>query len=232
MSDYLNKLKESVFLANQDLVKHGLVILTFGNASAFWKEEGLVIIKPSGVSYDEMTPLDMVVLSMDGKVVEGKLNPSSDTPTHIELYKEFPSIGGIVHTHSSWATIWAQAGKSIPAQGTSHADYFYGNIPCTRAMLSGEVLTDYEKNTGILIAESLENKDPLDMPAVLVNNHGPFTFGRDVNSAVHNAVVLEEVAKTAFHTHQLGQTNEITPELLDKHFNRKHGPDSYYGQKR
>ncbi len=231
MSDYLNKLKEKVFFANQDLAIHGLVIFTFGNASAIWRDEGLVVIKPSGVSYDKLTPLDMVVLSLDGEVVEGKLNPSSDTPSHIELYKNFPSIGGIVHTHSTWATIWAQAGKSIPVQGTTHADYFYGNIPCTRLMLAGEIKSDYEKNTGTLIVECLGDQDPLNMPAVLVSNHGPFTFGKDISEAVKNAVILEEVAKTAYHTHQLGQTNEISQELLDKHFKRKHGPGSYYGQK-
>ncbi len=230
MSDYLDKLKESVFQANIDLVKHGLVILTFGNASAVWREEGLLIIKPSGVSYDDMSASDMVVVDLKGKIIEGKLNPSTDTPTHIELYKKFPSIGGIVHTHSSWATVWAQAGKSIPVQGTTHADYFYGNIPCTRMMLSGEINSDYEKNTGILIAECLGNQDPLEMPAVLVNNHGPFTFGKDVGAAVKNAVVLEEVAKTAYHTHQLGQTGSISQEMLDKHFKRKHGAGRYYGQ--
>jgi L-ribulose-5-phosphate 4-epimerase len=231
MSDFLEKLKGSVYQANIDLVKHGLVILTFGNASTIWREEGLVIIKPSGVSYETMTASDMVVIDLEGKIIEGKLNPSSDTPTHLELYKKFPTIGGIVHTHSSWATIWAQSGKSIPVQGTTHADHFYGNIPCTRAMLSGEIKSDYEKNTGSLIVESMGTQDPLDMPAVLVNNHGPFTFGKDVSKAVINAVVLEEVAKTAYHTHQLGQTNEISRDLLDKHFMRKHGPGRYYGQK-
>ena len=231
MSDYLITLKESVYQANIDLVKHGLVLLTFGNASAFWEEEGLVIIKPSGVSYDEMTPLDMVVLSLDGKVVDGNLKPSSDTPTHLELYKKFPSIGGIVHTHSTWATIWAQAGLGIPVQGTTHADQFYGTIPCTREMLPEEIKSEYEKNTGTLIAETFTQLDPLDIPAVLLKSHGPFSFGKNVDDAVKNAVVLEEVAKTAFNTHQLGQTNSISKELLDKHFKRKHGPDSYYGQK-
>jgi len=230
MSDYLNKIKESVYQANIDLLKHGLVILTFGNASAFWKEEGLVIIKPSGVSYDKMTPLDMVVVSLDGELVDGNLKPSSDTPTHLEIYKHYPSIGGIVHTHSSWATIWAQAGKDIPAQGTTHADHFYGSIPCTRKILPEEILNDYEKNTGVLVNEIIGDKDPLDMPAILVYSHGPFTFGKDVEQAVKNAVVLEEIAKTAYHTHMLGNHDPIVQALLDKHFRRKHGPGSYYGQ--
>lgn len=228
---YLNNLKEAVFEANLKLVKHGLVICTFGNASAISREHGIVIIKPSGVSYEKMRPSDVVFVDMDGKIVKGNLNPSSDTPTHIELYKRFPNIGGIVHTHSNWATIWAQAGKSIPVQGTTHADHFYGKIPCTRSMKAEEILSDYEKNTAILIAECLGDTDPLLMPAVLVNNHGPFTFGTDVESAVGNAVVLEEIAKTAFLTHQLGHTGEISRELLDKHFKRKHGPGAYYGQK-
>lgn len=230
MLDYLAKIKENVYQANMDLVRHGLVILTFGNASAFLKEEGLVIIKPSGVAYDVMSARDMVVVNLEGNIIEGSLNPSSDTPTHIEIYKAFPSIGGIVHTHSSWATIWAQAGKSIPAQGTTHADHFYGSIPCTRVMNPDEIKSEYEKNTGILINECIGQNDPLEMPAVLVNNHGPFTFGKDVNTAVKNAIVLEEIAKTAYHTHQLGLTGSIRQELLDKHFKRKHGQGSYYGQ--
>ena len=230
MSDYLNKIKEAVFQANIDIVKHGLVKLTFGNASALWRDEGLMVIKPSGVSYDKLKASDMVVVDMKGNMVDGKLNPSSDTPTHLELYKSFQSIGGIVHTHSSWATVWAQAGRSIPAQGTTHADHFNGSIPCTRQLLPEEIYSNYEKNTGRLIVECMGNTYPLDLPAVLVNNHGPFTFGKDVDSAVEIAVALEEIAKTAYHTHQLGQSNPICKDLLKKHFNRKHGPGSYYGQ--
>lgn len=231
MSNLLDKTKESVFQANIDLVKHGLVLLTFGNASAFLKDEGLLIIKPSGVSYDKMQAEDMVVADLDGNIIEGDLNPSSDTPTHIEIYRKFPNIGGIVHTHSSWATVWAQAGKGIPVQGTTHADHFYGIVPCTRSMLPDEIKSEYEKKTGKLILECIGNDDPLNIPAILVNNHGPFTFGENVEAAVKNAVVLEEIAKTAYHTHQLGNSKSISQELLDKHFLRKHGAGKYYGQK-
>lgn len=230
MSNLLTELKEEVFKANLNLVKHGLVLLTFGNASAFLRDQGLVIIKPSGVSYENMSSSDMVIVDLDGNIVEGELNPSSDTPTHIELYRNFPELGGIVHTHSSWATIWAQAGREIPAQGTTHADHFYGSVPCTREMTADEIKSDYEKNTGLVMVESLKNTNPVDVPAILVNNHGPFTFGKNVAEAVKNAVVLEEISKTAYHTHNLGQTNPIKKELLDKHFLRKHGPGSYYGQ--
>lgn len=230
MPKQLSKIKDSVFKANIDLVKYGLVILTFGNASAFWKEEELIVIKPSGVSYDGMTPDDMVVVDLKGNVIEGSLKPSSDTPTHVELYRHFPEIGGIVHTHSSWATVWAQAGREIPAQGTTHADHFYGPVPCTRKMKPGEIKSGYEKNTGLLIVEKLAGSNPMDTPAVLVNNHGPFTFGKDVAGAVKNAVVLEEIAKTAYHTHMLANREPISGDLLDKHFKRKHGPGSYYGQ--
>lgn len=230
MEKDINRLKESVFEANIDLVKKGLVLLTFGNASGFLKDRRLIAIKPSGIPYDVMKPSDMVVLNLDGEIIDGKLKPSSDTPTHIEIYKRFSGIGGIVHTHSSWATIWAQAGRSIPAQGTTHADHFYGSIPCTRAMKPTEIKSNYEKNTGILIAECMGKVDPGEMPAVLVYNHGPFTFGKDVHEAVRNAVVLEEIAKTAYYTRMLGKTTEISQELLDKHFKRKHGPGSYYGQ--
>ncbi len=227
----INELKESVCKANLDLVRHGLVILTFGNASGFLREKGLVVIKPSGVSYDNLKASDMVVVDLNGNIVEGDLNPSSDTPTHIEIYKSYPDVKGVVHTHSSWATIWAQAGKSIPAQGTTHADHFYGDIPCTRLMNPDEIKSGYEKNTGKVIVECLGDTNPLEMPAVLVNNHGPFTFGKDVESAVINAVALEEIAKTAYHTHQLGNTAPINKDLLNKHFQRKHGPGKYYGQK-
>jgi len=231
MEDEIDKLKEEVFNANIDLVKQGLVLLTFGNASGFLRDKGLIAIKPSGIPYDKMKPSDIVVLNLDGEVIEGNLKPSSDTPTHLEIYKRFPGIGGIVHTHSTWATIWAQAGRSIPVQGTTHADHFYGSIPCTRAMKPAEIKSDYEKNTGKLIAECLGKINPDEMPAVLFYNHGPFTFGKDAGEAAKNAVVLEEVAKTAFYTRMLGKTTEISQELLDKHFKRKHGPDSYYGQK-
>ncbi len=227
----LEELKEEVCKANLDLVKHGLVIFTWGNVSGIDRRQGLVVIKPSGVSYDHMKPSDMVVLNLDGKVVEGKLNPSSDAPTHIVLYRHFPNIGGVVHTHSEWATSWAQAGKGIPAIGTTHADYFYGEIPCTRKMTAEEIRGEYEFETGNVIIERFNELDPDRIPGVLVNNHAPFAWGKNADDAVHNAVVLEEVAKMTFRSFQLNPATSMGQILLDKHFLRKHGKDAYYGQK-
>jgi L-ribulose-5-phosphate 4-epimerase len=213
------------------LVKLDLVVFTWGNVSAIDRDKGLVVIKPSGVSYNDMKAEDMVVVDLEGNVVEGKLNPSSDTPTHLVLYKAFENIGGVVHTHSSWATSWAQAGKSIPALGTTHADYFYGPIPCTRKLTAEEVETAYEIETGNVIVETFEELNPDAIPGVIINNHGPFSWGIDANNAVHNAKVMEEVAKMAFASLQLNPNAEIDQFLLDKHYNRKHGKDAYYGQK-
>lgn len=227
----LCNLKKSVFEANLNLVKHGLVIFTWGNVSGIDREQGLVVIKPSGVSYDDMTADDMVVVDMEGRVVEGKLKPSSDTPTHLVLYKAFPDIGGIVHTHSSWATAWSQAGKSIPALGTTHADYFYGPVPCTRKLTQQEIETAYEIETGHVIVETFQNFDPNAVPGVLVNNHAPFAWGKTPGDAVHNAKVLEEVAQMAYHTLQINPSATIDQFLLDKHYFRKHGKYAYYGQK-
>lgn len=226
----LEKLKEQVFQANLDLVKHGLVIFTWGNVSGIDREKELVVIKPSGVSYEKMKPRDMVVLNLYGQVVEGDLKPSSDTPTHLVLYRQFPNIGGVVHTHSEWATAWAQAGKGIPANGTTHADYFYGEIPCTRKMKREEIENEYELNTGKVIVERFKDLNPDRIPGVLVNNHGPFTWGKNAGDAVHNAVVLEEVAKITFRALQLNPKAEMDQVLLDKHFLRKHGDNAYYGQ--
>lgn len=227
----LNDLKKSVFEANLNLVKHGLVIFTWGNVSGIDREQGLVVIKPSGVSYDDMSAGDMVVVDIEGRVVEGNLKPSSDTPTHLVLYKAFPDIGGIVHTHSSWATAWAQAGKSIPALGTTHADYFYGQVPCTRKLTQKEIESAYEIETGHVIVETFQNLDPNAVPGVLVNNHAPFAWGKTPDDAVHNAKVLEEVARMAYHTLQINPTTSIDQFLLDKHYFRKHGKNAYYGQK-
>jgi len=227
----LEQLKEQVCKANLDLVKHGLVIFTWGNVSAIDRDNEMVVIKPSGVSYDYMKPEDMVVLNLYGQVVEGKLKPSSDYATHLVLYRQFQNIGGVVHTHSEWATIWAQAGKSIPALGTTHADYFNGEIPCTRRMTKEEIDGDYERETGKVIVESFKDLDPDSIPGVLVNNHGPFSWGKDVQDAVHNAVVLEELAKMTFRTMQLNPGSTMEKFLIDKHFLRKHGKDAYYGQK-
>ncbi|HET6559815.1 MAG TPA: L-ribulose-5-phosphate 4-epimerase [Prolixibacteraceae bacterium] len=227
----LEKLKEEVWKANLELVKHGLVIFTWGNVSGIDRQHGMVVIKPSGVSYDTMKPSDMVVLDLYGKVVEGHLKPSSDAPTHLVLYRQFLNIGGVVHTHSEWATSWAQAGLGIPALGTTHADYFYGEIPCTRKMTSEEIQKDYELETGRVIVECFNGLDPDQVPGVLVNNHAPFTWGKNAEDAVHNAVVLEEVAKMAFRSLQLNATAEMDKVLLDKHFLRKHGANAYYGQK-
>lgn len=226
----LERLKNEVFQANLDLVRHGLVIFTWGNVSAIDREKGLVVIKPSGVSYNKMKAGDMVVLDMAGRVVEGDLKPSSDTPTHLVLYRQFKNIGGVVHTHSEWATSWAQAGRGIPPLGTTHADYFYGEIPCTRKMTAKEIEGKYELETGKIIIERFNELDPDSVPGVLVNNHGPFSWGKDAHNAVHNAVVMEEVAKMTFRSLQLNPSTTMAQALLDKHFLRKHGKDAYYGQ--
>jgi L-ribulose-5-phosphate 4-epimerase len=227
----LELLKQQVFQANLDLVKHGLVIFTWGNVSAIDREKGLVVIKPSGVSYEKMTASDMVVVNLKGEIVEGNFKPSSDTATHLVLYQNFENIGGVVHTHSEWATSWAQAGKGIPAIGTTHADYFYGEIPCTRKMTTAEIMGEYELETGNVIVERFAGLNPDQIPGVLVNNHGPFSWGKDANDAVHNAVVMEEVAKMTFRSLILNQETTMDQALLDKHFLRKHGKDAYYGQK-
>ena len=225
----LEELKLRVYEQNLALVKRGLVILTWGNVSAIDRESGLVVIKPSGVDYAAMKAEDMVVVDLDGKVVEGKYRPSSDTPTHLELYKAYPEIGGVVHTHSTCAVAFAQAGKIITAYGTTHADAFYGDVPCTRALSQAEIQSDYEANTGKVIVETV--KDYNAMPAVLVKNHGPFTWGSSPEKAVENAVVLEEVAKMALLTEQLNpKTARVDQTLLDKHYFRKHGKGAYYGQ--
>ena len=227
----LEELKEKVFKANLDLVKHNLVIFTWGNVSGIDREKGLVVIKPSGVEYDTMTADDMVVTDLDGNVVEGKYKPSSDTPTHVELYKAFPNIGGIVHTHSRWATSFAQAHRDIPALGTTHGDYFYGDIPCTRLMTAQEIGGEYEKETGKVIIETFKDKDPVAIPAVLVASHGPFSWGKTPYEAVHNAVVLEEVSFMALQAMTLNpEIGKMQRELLDKHYLRKHGKNAYYGQ--
>ena len=226
----LENLKKRVFEQNIALVKHGLVVLTWGNVSAKDEESGLVVIKPSGVPYDTMHPEDMVVVDLDGNVVEGKYRPSSDLPTHLYLYREYPTLGGVVHTHSAYATAFAQSGREIVAYGTTHADAFYGNVPCTRALTNGEIDEAYEWNTGKVIAETVTDADAI--PAVLVKNHGVFTWGKTPEKAVENAVTLEEVAKMALFTEQLGpKTPRIDQHLLDKHYFRKHGKNAYYGQK-
>lgn len=228
----LEQLKQQVLQANLLLPKHNLVTFTWGNVSAIDRETGLIVIKPSGVSYEEMTADDMVVVDMECKTVEGKYKPSSDTPTHIELYKAFPGIGGIVHTHSRWATTFAQAGIGIPPLGTTHADYFYGEIPCTRAMTKAEINGEYEKETGTVIIEAFKNIDPMSIPAVLVKSHGPFAWGETAEEAVHNAVVLEEAAFMAYHALTLSRgLTGMKKALLDKHYLRKHGANAYYGQK-
>jgi L-ribulose-5-phosphate 4-epimerase len=228
----LEALKKQVWEANLELPKRGLVVYTWGNVSGIDREKGLVVIKPSGVSYEEMKPEDMVVVDLDGNPVEGDLRPSSDLNTHLVLYKSFSGVNGIVHTHSAWATIWAQAGRAIPPLGTTHADYFYGEVPCTRRMTKDEIETAYETQTGYVILESFKNINPVYVPGVLVNNHGPFSWGKDAHEAVHNAVVLEELAKMAYHTISLNpDINPISRNLLDKHFLRKHGANAYYGQK-
>ena len=229
----LEELKEIVCKANLELPKYGLVTFTWGNVSGIDRERGLVVIKPSGVEYANMQPDDMVVVSLkDGEVVEGKWRPSCDTATHVALYNAFPNIGGIVHTHSRWATAWAQAGRGIPAYGTTHGDYFYGDIPCTRPMTATEIAGAYELETGNVIVETFTGKHPDQIPAVLVHSHGPFTWGKDPAEAVHHSVVLEELACMAFHTEALNpKVKPMQQELLDKHYLRKHGKNAYYGQK-
>ena len=229
----LEELKQQVCQANLDLVKEGLVIQTWGNVSGVDREHDLVVIKPSGVPYEGMKLEHMVVVSLEtGNVVEGNLKPSSDTPTHLVLYRAFKNIGGVVHTHSLYATAWAQAGKALPAYGTTQADYWYGEVPCTRKLTPAEIKTDYEANTGEVIVESFKKLDPMQHPAVLVASHGPFTWGADAHDAVHNAIVLEFIARLASETLRLNpKTAPMQPALLDKHFLRKHGPKAYYGQK-
>jgi len=222
----LEELKKQVCDANLLLPKYGLVTFTWGNVSGIDRESGLVVIKPSGVPYDRLEPKDMVVVDLDGKVVEGHLKPSSDTATHVELYKAFPHIGGIVHTHSRWATVFAQMGKGIPATGTTHADYFHGEVPCSRPMTPEEIKGEYEKETGRVIVETFEEIDPDQIPAALVYSHGPFTWGASPAEAVENAVVLEEVAFLQWHA----QAQPMQQELLDRHWLRKHGKNAYYGQ--
>ena len=227
----LEALKQEVLEANLLLPKHGLITFTWGNVSGIDRESGLVVIKPSGVSYDGMTAEDMVVVDLQGKVVEGQWKPSSDTPTHLALYRAFPEMGGIVHTHSRWATSFAQAGMPIPAMGTTQGDYFYGDIPCTRKMTPEEIAGEYELETGNVIIETFQDIDPMTIPAVLVHSHGPFTWGADAMNAVHNAVVLEEVAFMDFHAMAMNpQAGRMQQELLDKHYLRKHGKNAYYGQ--
>ena len=240
----LEELKQKVYEANMLLPRYGLVTFTWGNVSEIDRETGLFVIKPSGVAYETMGPEDMVVVDLQGNVVEGALRPSSDTPTHLELYKAFPALGGIVHTHSRWATAWAQAGRDIPNMGTTHADYFHDAIPCTRMMTKAEVFGEYEKETGNVIVERFEKLNPDDTPAVLVRNHGPFAWGTDADNAVHNAVVLEQVAKMAYFAIDIniaGQlkgvyVSDFSPKmnknLIEKHYSRKHGPNAYYGQKK
>lgn len=229
----LEDLKQKVLEANLLLPKYGLVVFTWGNVSGIDRENGLVVIKPSGVDYDIMKAEDMVVTDLDGNVVEGKLKPSSDLATHLEFYKHFKDIGGVVHTHSVNAVAWAQAGKDIPALGTTHGDYFYGQIPCTRLMTDDEIKDSYEFNTGKVVVEEFENRkiNPNQMPGVLVHSHGPFTWGKDPFDAVHNSVVLDTLAKMALKTITInGDVESMQRELLDKHFLRKHGPGAYYGQ--
>lgn len=228
----LEELKEKVFKANLDLVKHGLVIFTWGNVSGIDREKGLVVIKPSGVNYDEMKAEDMVVVDLaSGQVVEGNMKPSSDTPTHLVLYRVFPEIGGVVHTHSTYATAWAQAGLDLPNIGTTHADYFHDAVPCTRDMTEMEVKGEYELETGNVIVERFMDINPVHTPGVLVKNHGPFAWGVSPADAVHNAVVLEQVAKMASIAYSVNPKLTMNPLLVEKHFSRKHGPNAYYGQK-
>jgi L-ribulose-5-phosphate 4-epimerase len=226
----LDKLKLDVFKANLDIVNNGLVIHTWGNVSARDSVSGMIVIKPSGVSYKSMKADDMVVIDQDGKVVEGKYKPSTDTPTHLLLYRTWDTIGGIVHTHSSYAAAWAQAGRAIPPFGTTHADHYYGEVPCTRSLTDNEIDEDYEMNTGKIIIEQIGNLDPLTIPSVLVNSHGPFCWGTDADNAVYNAISLEEIAKIAFYTVLLGKSEPVKKSLIDKHFKRKHGSGAYYGQ--
>ena len=227
----LKELKERVLAANQQLPVKGLVTYTWGNVSGIDREKGLVVIKPSGIPYCNLTIDKLVVVDLAGNKVAGELDPSSDTATHLVLYRNFPQIGGVVHTHSEWAVSWAQAGRDIPALGTTHADHFYGRVPCTRKLERKEVEQEYEKNTGEVIVETLENKDPIAIPGVIVHQHGPFTWGKEINDAVYNAVVLEEIAKMAYRTTNLSSgILPIDDYLLNKHYKRKHGEDAYYGQ--
>ena len=228
----LEELKEKVFKANLDLVKHGLVIFTWGNVSGIDRESGLVVIKQSGVSYETMKVSDMVVVDLNGNIIEGDLNPSSDTPTHLALYRAFPEIGGVVHTHSTYATAWAEAGKDIPNIGTTHADYFHQAIPCTADMTEAEVKGEYELETGNVIIKRFEGMNPVHTPGVLVKNHGPFSWGKNADDAVHNAVVMEQVAKMAYIAYGVNPNLTMNNLLIEKHFNRKHGPNAYYGQKK
>lgn len=230
MDTLIDTLKEKVFQSNLDLVRHGLVLFTWGNVSAIDRSSGLVVIKPSGMSYQNMKASDMVVVNLHGEVVEGSLKPSSDTATHLVLYNSFPHIGAIVHTHSTYATAWAQAGIDIPNIGTTHADYFSDAIPCTTDMTQQEVEREYEKETGNIIVKRFEGINPSHIPGVLVKNHGPFSWGKDANDAVHNAVVMEEVAKMAFIAYTINPALKMNPHLIKKHFYRKHGPGAYYGQ--
>lgn len=228
----LEELKEEVFQANIELVKQGLVIFTWGNVSGIDREKGLMVIKPSGVSYDDMNASDMVVVDLNtGKVVEGDYNPSSDTETHLVLYRAFPNIKGVVHTHSTYATAFAQAGRCIPNIGTTHADYFYKDIPCTRAMVESE-MAEYEKETGNVIVEAFKDVNPDHTPGVLVKNHGPFSWGTSPSNAVHNAKVMEQCAKMAFVSFSVNPETAMNPLLVEKHYMRKHGPNAYYGQKK
>ncbi|WP_260288616.1 L-ribulose-5-phosphate 4-epimerase [Peribacillus aracenensis] len=227
----LDELKKKVLEANLELPKRNLVIYSWGNVSGIDRERGLVVIKPSGVPYEQLKAGDLPVVDLDGNMVEGDLNPSSDTATHLELYKAFPKIGGVVHTHSPWCTKWAQAGRAIPSFGTTHADYFYGEIPCTRKLTPFEIANLYEKNTGKVIIDTFKDLNPSFIPGVIVNSHGPFNWGKDPLKAVENAVIMEEIAKLAYYTQSLSpQINSIDDHLLDKHFLRKHGKNAYYGQ--
>ena len=227
----LKELKRQVYEANRQLQKRNLIILTWGNVSGIDRKSGCVVIKPSGIEYDRLQPEDMVVVDLEGNRVEGKYKPSSDTPTHLEIYKAFDKIGGIVHTHSSWATSWAQANRNIPCYGTTHADFFYGEIPCTRALTDEEVAGEYEKKTGLVIVEAFQKRDPMSTPGVLCANHGVFTWGDNASKAVENAMVLEEIAKMALLTERLNSgVSSVSKKLQDKHYFRKHGKDAYYGQ--
>lgn len=228
----LKTLKEQVYEQNMELPRRGLITYTWGNVSGIDRDKGLFVIKPSGVDYDQLKADDMVVMDLDGNKVEGNLNPSSDTPTHLELYKAFAEVGGIVHTHSPMATAWAQAGRSLPCYGTTHADYFYGEIPCARNLTPKEIEEAYEVNTGFVIIEAFKDRNPVHVPAVLCANHGPFTWGKDAAQAVYHAVVLEEIAKMNYYTEMLKAGVGPAPQCIqDKHFMRKHGPNAYYGQK-
>ena len=229
----LEALKQEVYNANMELPRRGLITYTWGNVSGIDREKGLFVIKPSGVEYETLKAEDMVVMGLDGSKIEGNYNPSSDTATHIELYKAYPEIGGIVHTHSPAATAWAQAGRALPCYGTTHADYFYGEIPCARNLTKEEIDEGYEYNTGRVIVETFSGKNVMHMPAVLCKNHGPFTWGKNASEAVHNAVVLEELAKMNFMTELLNPNAVPAPQCMqDKHFLRKHGPNAYYGQQK